>query len=93
MMTDYKAETASEPKLQAWLHPEEPGWRLVVEYVDPAIRHEPVRSTWMETLVEALGQMNIYWPEPPVWTRLDTGEVVDLGGLTGYVWEKEVRSA
>ncbi len=90
-MPDYRAETSDEPKLQAWLHPEEPGWRLVIEYVDPAVRFEPVRSTWMETLVEALGQMNLYWPEPPVWRCLDTGEIVDLGGLTGYVWEKEDR--
>jgi hypothetical protein len=82
-MPDYRAETSDEPKLQAWLHPEEPGWRLVVEHVDPSIHYEPVRSTWMETLIEALEQMDIYWPEPPVWRCVDTGDTVDLGSLTG----------
>jgi hypothetical protein len=87
-MPDYRAETSDEPKLQAWLHPEEPGWRLVVEYVDSSIRYEPVRSTWMETLIEALEQMDYYWPEVPIWRRLDTGEVVDLQGTVGHSWEK-----
>ncbi len=90
-MVDYKAESSDEPKLQAWLLREEPGWRLIIEYVDPSICYEPVRSTWMETLVEALGQMNLYWPEVPIWRRLDNGEAVDLHGIVGHPWEKEDR--
>jgi hypothetical protein len=38
----------------------------------------------METLVEALEQMDYYWPEVPVWKRLDSGEVVDLHGIAGH---------
>ena len=100
-MPDYKAISSREPKLQAWLYsedeaeaeldplePRKGGWRLIVEHVDPTISNEPVRSTWMESLVEALDQMDYYFPEAPVWKRLDTEAVVDLDQLVGRSWVK-----
>jgi hypothetical protein len=92
-MPDYRAETTHEPKLQAWLHPDEPGWRLVIEYVDETIRYEPIRSTCEPTLHEALRHMDLYWPEFPEWRCLETGQSVDVGGPVGYVWQKKERSA
>lgn len=100
-MPDYRAESSTEPKLQAWLfsddkgeaeldplEPRRDGWRLIVEYADPSIASEPVRSTWMVTLLEAIQQMDHYWPEAPAWKRLDTGAAVDLNGMIGHKWEK-----
>lgn len=100
-MPDYRAESATLPKIQAWvfcadeaetdrdpLLARRDGWRISIEYVDEHISREPIRSTWEPTLKEALAHTDYYFPEEPVWKRVDTGEVVDLGGMAGHRWEK-----
>ena len=77
-MVDYIAETDTEPKIRAWLTPEEPGWRIVIETVDQTVQFEPLRSTWEPTIHEAIAHANRYWATKPVWRDHETGEVAQI---------------
>lgn len=90
-MREFIAETSEGPRLRAWLNPEDPsdddvdphvyrrwGWRIVIERPDAEGEEAIVRSTWEQTLEEALHHMELYWPGTPIWRDYATGEVVEL---------------
>jgi hypothetical protein len=90
MKREFVATTSTEPRLRAWLCPEDPlddewdpfvfrkdGWRVVIERIGMP-GEEPVRSTWEETLEEALRHVTPHWTAPPVWRDNATGEIVNL---------------
>jgi hypothetical protein len=54
------------------------GWRIVIERIGAGKDDEPVRSTWEQTLHEALRHVDIYWPSTPKWRDYATGEVVEI---------------
>lgn len=90
-MRQFIARTEIEPRLQAWLNPEDPldnindqfvprpgGWRIVIELIESTGETSLIRSTWEQTLEEALRHMDVNWPEEPVWKDFATGEIVEL---------------
>lgn len=91
MNIDYVAETDTDPKLRAWLTPEDPnddgrdlkrprhdGWRLVIETADERVQFEPLRSARDFRIEDILRQMEFFWKTKPEWRIYQTGEPVDI---------------
>lgn len=90
-MRQFVAETDDEPTLRVWLNPEDPadtiedpsilrpgGWRIVIERLGGEGDAGIVRSTWEQTLFEALRQIEANWCGRLIWRDFATGERVDL---------------
>ncbi len=80
-MSEFIAESESEPRLRTWLYPADDGlngWRIVIETIDPAVSLEPLRAAWEPTLEEAIAHADLHWPTKPIWKDAASGEVVEL---------------
>lgn len=80
-MSEFIAESESEPHLRAWLYPADDGlngWRIVIETIDSAVSLEPLRVAWEPTLEEAAAHADLHWPNKPIWKDAASGEEVQL---------------
>ena len=100
MKIDYISETATEPKLRAWLMPADPddeiedpriprpdGWRLQIETVEDIGPEGLIRSAWEWDIRTVLMNMGDYWETEPVWKVCQTGEMIDLYTILGLPWK------
>jgi hypothetical protein len=69
------SEIAEEDQMDPML-PRPSGWRLVIERSSVSGEAGLIRSTWMETIDEAVRQVELYWD--PLWTDSLSGSRIEL---------------
>lgn len=90
-MRQFVSYARADYEMRAWINPEDPndevvephifkpgGWRVVVERVNEGKVLEIIRSTWEQTVEEAVEHVRIRWPEEPKWFDYETEEPVQL---------------